>query len=305
MISLKNRSRSEASEGVISRNLGLILIVLAAVPVGLAVHTAEDRQLSGLETVLFAVLVMILSLIGSAFVTAHFARSQARDTYIQLARPAWRRVVELNNSAGLIGDAVHAKSMLLAGKDVISAEVAVEWLDSIDRLIEQHAGQLQAAISDWQELLPEEYEELASVQALRGELDAKIEEIRVLQKEQNTDAQRQVGELSAEVNHLRDELVERQAALPPSTRTAAARPSPAAARFAERRRAARDRARALGVTEPALRRIEAAYGPGSISKMWSEADGDPETYKNALRRADVQLRRAAVAEESGTTEKGS
>jgi hypothetical protein len=189
---------------------GTVLVVLSLGPMALAIRTSSERALSPLETTLFTVLTFVISIFGSALISAYFSRHQAREDYIQLARPAWRRVVALGASAQLISEAVQAKQAMLRHGSEADPKVVTEWLDAVDRLLQLHSGQLEAAISDWQELLPRDYAELVELRRLRVQIDGKIEEVRKLGEQSTADSDRKMERLQEEISELRAKLEERE-----------------------------------------------------------------------------------------------
>jgi hypothetical protein len=185
---------------------GALLLLLSMVPFVLTIAVSAQRNLSPLENTLFGTVTFILSTIGSALISAYYERGRSRDSYSQLARPALRRIVAINRSAAQILEAIRDKQSDLKDIEDLSLLQASEWLDSIGRLLQQHIGQLDAAIVDWQELLPEEYAELVNIAELQTVITDKVEQIRALNRQESGDAQQRIGELAAEIVQLKQEL---------------------------------------------------------------------------------------------------
>lgn len=189
--------------------IGLLLLLASLVPLAVAIDASADRALTSLETTLLGTLTFLLSSVGSLVVAGYWGRQQGRDQYVQLAKPALRRVVELNRSAAQISEAIRSKRDQIDKVEELEVKVAREWLDSFDRLVRQHAGQLGAATADWQELLPEEYAELVNLAELGREYDEKIGKLAQLQDEQSAEAKKTRADLLSQIEKLRRELDKR------------------------------------------------------------------------------------------------
>lgn len=185
---------------------GILLLLLSVVPFVLAIAVSAKRNLSPLENTLFGIVTFILSTAGSALISAYYEGGRSRNSYAQLARPALRRIVAINHSAVQILEVVRAKQDDLGGIEQLTASRASEWLDSIGRLLQQHIGQLDAAIVDWQELLPDEYAELVNIAELQTVITDKVEQIRALNQQESGDARRRMAELTAEIAQLKQAL---------------------------------------------------------------------------------------------------
>jgi hypothetical protein len=206
----RTRSRTRRHAGVASLMVGAILVGLSLIPIALTIQVSASRPLSQLETTLFASVTYFFSIIGSALISSYYARGQSRKDYIQLARPALRRVIALSRSAVQIADAVQSKQAALQNNVPPDPMIVREWLESIERLLQQHSGQLEAAISDWQELLPEEYAEIMTLAGIQAQIDDRIDTIVALRAEQSDQSNLDIARLTEEVNELRRRLEREQ-----------------------------------------------------------------------------------------------
>ena len=186
--------------------------------IAISLTVSARRPLSSLEAVLFNVLMTLLGIVGTVLVSVYFARRGARSEYEQLARPALRRVVQLNRSVGTIRDAIKSKQASLGLPSEVSGDVVREWLDTLDRLMEQHGGQLTDAVSDWRELLPQDYErlieesELSRLRTLYEEklddLDARQASLARTQEQQTAEAAATAGSVQSDIARVTKELQE-------------------------------------------------------------------------------------------------
>jgi hypothetical protein len=204
--------------------LGLVLL-FGAVMLLLAYNAAgSDGGMTEREALLFNGLIAIvsvaaslLSLVGEVERREDEAETNAKKLYQQLATPAYRRVVGLRNSAAVVAETLELKRGALSELDGDDTWIMDEWLDSLERLLRVHSDQLDAALDDWQELLPDEYDIAKSHQQLTRKIEDLTAEARA-QREVNDELRGQVesqAELRAQLAELvreRNELAHRSVA---------------------------------------------------------------------------------------------
>ncbi len=184
---------------------GGTLLLISILPVVLSIQASAHRELTSLENTLFASTTFVFSMAGSAIISAYYGGLQARKEYVQLARPALRRVVVLSSSANDIISIVQEKQAI-SSTSAPDGTLVSAWLDAIERLLRQHSRQLEAAITDWQELLPDDYAELIGMAQMQAEINERIEAIRELSASRNADAGNRITLLTTEVSRLQREL---------------------------------------------------------------------------------------------------
>jgi hypothetical protein len=189
---------------------GGFLLLVSVIPVVLAIQTSARRNLTSLETTLFTVITFILSTVGSGLISAYYSDIQSRREYARLARPALRRILSINRSAAMIRQVIEGRQKLINDGDQPSLRQVGDWIAGFDQLMAQHVGQLDAAIADWQELLPGDYAQIVDLASMGATIEDKLEEIRLLNHEQTEEARRDVVRLRSDVARLRQELRDQQ-----------------------------------------------------------------------------------------------
>jgi hypothetical protein len=186
--------------------VGFLVIICAVV-----VSARREGGLSPFEQLLFSVLMLVLSTGGSALMAEHYARRQGIREYQQLARPALRRVTELQGSVnGIQRYLLERRGLLVSGQSP-ALEVVQEWLDGALTLLEAQGGQLRASVADWQELLPADYQMLQGVLQRQDQIEA----LRVLEgtlsaREETDEATRKhLAELQEQIARLQVDQVMR------------------------------------------------------------------------------------------------
>lgn len=127
----------------------LLLVSIAVITFALVVAGRRATGLSQFEQLLFSVLTLLLSTAGAVLIAEHYARRQGVREYQQLARPALRRVVELQAGIAHVGEYLIERRGRYEEQTPEPA-VVQEWLDGALSLLNLHAGQLNASVADWQ-----------------------------------------------------------------------------------------------------------------------------------------------------------
>jgi hypothetical protein len=152
----------------------LVLVGVSVIVCALVVSNRRESGLSPFEQLLFSVLTLALSTGGSVLMAEHYARRQGIREYQQLAKPALRRVLELQGGIDVIKEYLRDRRGVLATEQGPALEVVQEWLDGALALLELHVGQLRASVADWQELLPSEYQRVQSLMEAKAQLEAQL-----------------------------------------------------------------------------------------------------------------------------------
>ncbi len=178
----------------------------------------DDASVSGFsdrENFLLDIFLVIFSTLAAYLMSSYFSRRQALAEYESLARPAWRRVVQLSNSVARLTASIERRQQALEESGQ-PREVVKEWLRSVSELVRELSGQLDDAITDWNELLPEEYENFQALVKLRAEYANRFDELRL---EFQTKVEAQGGDLESvksefkrDVDKLRAELQKKELA---------------------------------------------------------------------------------------------
>ena len=185
--------------------LGGLLILVSLATIAATVVVSAYRALSPLENTLFAAISFTLSIFGSVLISAHYSRSSARQEYQQLARPALRRIVALYASTGRVNSYVDQRA---AAAD----EGDRDWLAGLDAQMHLLLDQMGAAISDWRELLPEDYEEAVVTAVDMRQIAAKVAELERVRTEEGEASQAQIDQLTAEIGALKTKVAARSSA---------------------------------------------------------------------------------------------
>ena len=163
----KVKAKPDAGQGGPPPWLGFALLVVSALVIAGQVWVSAERQLTPLETGLFNALIFVFGLVGSVVVSAHYSRKQnsrdlehARAEYRQLARPALRRVVAISASTSRVTGEIAQRHARLSETDEesVSTDAMEEWVAGLHGQMELLRDHLAAAVADWRELLPEEFE---------------------------------------------------------------------------------------------------------------------------------------------------
>lgn len=181
---------------------GWVLIAFFLLTVAAVIIVGIQRDLNHLESILLTILTTIFSILASALVSWRMSHEQSRSNYQQLARPALRRVLELDHSLGALREFVSVRRGRLADPGENHPEIHA-WLEGIDGMIEQLKGQLRAGIDDWSELLPREVADYYASERLRALEEQRDEE----QKRHEAELKRlqdQAKEWQAEVDRHMD-----------------------------------------------------------------------------------------------------
>ncbi len=182
--------------------LGVVAVVVAAMVI---LSTSDDDPLTDRESLLFTVVVAVFTVLASMLISSYFSRRQARSEYQSLARPAWRRVAQLNQSVSRLMETIAVREQRAEKLDTVGSETVVEWLESIRLLVREHSGQLEDAISDWDELLPADSRTYQELLLLRDERDQRSRELRAV-RATSEDASQQIDKLRAEVDRLDSQM---------------------------------------------------------------------------------------------------
>lgn len=135
--------------------LSLLLLVLGIAAGAESVYISTIRPMTDLEASLLAVFLWLISTALGWMLSSIYADYSGSSSLQERAKPAIRRVWELQRSAEqlLMMLATRASEQLTQQQgrgDEFSAEVVA---------IQMQIGQLRAAVQDWRELLPENYVE--------------------------------------------------------------------------------------------------------------------------------------------------
>lgn len=141
--------------------LGLLLLVLGVAAGAGSVYISTIRAMTDLEASLLTVFLWLISAALGWVLNSIYAEYSASNSLQERAKPAIRRVWELQRSAEqlLLMLATRESEGLVRqpnGSSEFSAEVVA---------IQMQIGQLRAAVQDWRELLPENYVENVIQQA--------------------------------------------------------------------------------------------------------------------------------------------
>lgn len=191
--------------------VGAILLVLAALSLGLVIWQSLTRDLTGLESTLFASLTFILSTAGSFIVSAHFNQTQAKREYEQLARPSLRRVNSLLRAVSLLEQSAEARVAEI-DKQQNSKEELI-WLEGLQSNMRFLKHQIHDATTDWRELLPAEYEDaLAEAREQSEQHEALIQKLEENLREQRRLAESGDKEAKGKIASLEKSLRDQKAA---------------------------------------------------------------------------------------------
>ncbi|WP_162989292.1 hypothetical protein [Glutamicibacter nicotianae] len=157
----KGQGKFASAVGKLDANsvVGIILLLLAAVALGLVIWQSITRDLTGLESTLFASLTFVLSTAGSFIVSAFLNQRQARREYEQLAKPSLRRVDSLVSAVTQIETVVGSRIASVSSGNDEGVETQKVWLEGLQSNLVLLRTQVEDATTDWRELLPEEYED--------------------------------------------------------------------------------------------------------------------------------------------------
>lgn len=213
---------ARASQFSGTQAIGVALILAALFVVAAAIWTDERRNagLTGLEQLLFGLIVTILTTVGSIVVAEHYYRLQGAREYQQLAQPALRRVLALHESVEAISDHIQERLSQLEATSNASDAVVKEWLEGSVAMLALHAGQLRASVIDWRQLLPADYQELQDtlrlqteyrtvkthVQALEREIARKLED---RDQAAESERKRELEALRSKLGKVEEKLAER------------------------------------------------------------------------------------------------
>lgn len=223
--------KPDAGHGGLPPWLGFALLGVSALVIAGQVWVSAERALTPLETGLFNALIFVFGLVGSVVVSAHYSRKQnsrdlehARAEYRQLARPALRRVVAIASSTTRVTDEIGQRVERLRDTEeqTVSTAVTTEWVAGLQGQMDLLGDHLRAAIADWRELLPEEFEKAeesarqdaeaqrARVAALEGQLREKDARLEQLAGETSPQAQAEIDRLKREHEVLLQRLAKAQ-----------------------------------------------------------------------------------------------
>lgn len=127
------------------------LLVVSAVIGGLSLFVSTRRQLSSLESILLTLFLWAAAIAFGVICSSVYARKSAISSLEERARPAIRRVSELLRASQ------HLQARIRRHTGSPSATLGAGIDDSLSLFFEDHVGQLRAAVTDWKELLPENY----------------------------------------------------------------------------------------------------------------------------------------------------
>jgi len=183
---------------------GFLVLLAAALVVAVGL-LAEKRGLSPLETSLMAIIELGLSVAGSSIIADYLGRRRGIQTASTLARPALRRVLELNESAHTIERAITDSAAQIQDDAGPPPARVRDWLRSLEYLLSQHRGQLGAAIEDWRDLLPHEYHQFLRIVELENRLLQATQELHDSQADMKTlqDLREKVSDLDEQLSSVR------------------------------------------------------------------------------------------------------
>jgi hypothetical protein len=133
---------------------GLAMILVS---IGVAVVfaiVAKFRPLSGLENVLLQIFSLAIGLLGSFIFGRESVRSAARDVIKPHARSAFRRLLSLYVSLSRLATAIQS------ARPTKNSFVDVSVLDKLEVMVTEQIATADDALQDWQDIVPEEVEEL-------------------------------------------------------------------------------------------------------------------------------------------------
>ncbi len=130
--------------------VGLVGFAIAA---GLTVVVSFLRDLTDLESSLFQIIILVISLLLSYLFVQKSANDAAQERVSLHARSAFRRVVRLYVSLSRLATIIDQRRQTDASTDR-------QDLDLIHAVIEQHIPTIGDALEDWRDLVPENVEEI-------------------------------------------------------------------------------------------------------------------------------------------------
>lgn len=142
--------------------LAIVLVTGAIAFAVLFVVLSATRELTTLELVVFQVMVLLLSLLGSFAFSREFAAGAADQSLRRHAKSAFRRVLSLFRGLSRIAEVADQP-----GEDVNLA------LAVIKATVKEHIDTADDALEDWREIVPEEADALRrSISPLDGGVNA-------------------------------------------------------------------------------------------------------------------------------------
>lgn len=142
--------------------LAILLVTGAIAFAVLFVVVSATRELTTLELIVFQVMVLLLSLLGSFAFSREFAAGAADQSLKRHAKSAFRRVLTLFRGLSRIAAVANDP-----GADLHSA------LAVISAIVREHIATADDALEDWREIVPEEADALRqSIPPSDGEINA-------------------------------------------------------------------------------------------------------------------------------------
>jgi hypothetical protein len=136
------------------RFYGLVLLSLSLVVMAYSLYVANSRVMTGLENLLLQFLLFIISIAGSYLLGADASKNLARDGVKAHARSAFRRLVTLYRGLAQIGSAIEK------ARGSITNQQALAKLETLEAMVAIQLGTTGDALDDWQDMVPEDVEEL-------------------------------------------------------------------------------------------------------------------------------------------------
>lgn len=146
-----------------SRWVGPGLILVSVVSCGVFLLVAATRPLSALENVLFQVISLGVGLAGSFIYGRDSARNAARDLIRPAARSAFRRLMTIYRGLAQVNLDISSAREQAAGPTVNGAV-----LDRLEATVVAHTWAAADALADWQDIVPEDVNELRAELAAEG-----------------------------------------------------------------------------------------------------------------------------------------
>ena len=110
------------------------------------------------ETILLQIVQIVLVLIATIIPTRIFVRKEEKRINENRARMALRRTMTLDSQMRQVSEYISDQKLKLKkfnGEGVLSEDIALDAIESIEAMHNMQYGQIQAVAEDWADILPE------------------------------------------------------------------------------------------------------------------------------------------------------
>jgi len=143
----------------------ITLIVLSFLVSIFVVIVSGSRDLTDLENVLLQLMILIFSLIGSFLFGKRSAKQAAQEIIRPHARSAFRRVLSLYDSLSRVAFNIQD------WRDRQFDEVVL--IEKLNAIVIEQISSADHALDDWQDIIPEEVEEIRKKHSRKGQEKSK------------------------------------------------------------------------------------------------------------------------------------